>query len=316
MNFPRFSPRITVTFSIVTSVALSLMPTTKAAITFVAGDYYSANSSSPSIVQYNAVGEVVGSTTMPNNVNGLTFGPDGLLYATILGSDNRGFSVLAMTSQGAIQQAYSGDAYIYRSSFGKTAIDGKYLYVAGQNQLTRFLLGSPLSGTVIYTNNQIFDAVPLPNGNLLVASAYQVEEITTNGTLVRSLILRSSDNVLLNDIRGIEYNSATNKLFVTEFGHTDSFYQLLRYDATTGTLEKSTTFHYGDDIHLTLSGSLLVGSFDQLPTFFDQDLKPLGTLHGDFQNVVTQLVPEPSSIALLVLALGSTAAWRIRMPRG
>ena len=44
--------------------------------------------------------------------------------------------------------------------------------------LTRFYIGNPSSGTTIYSNNQIFDVEILPSGNLLVASAYEVNEIT------------------------------------------------------------------------------------------------------------------------------------------
>lgn len=271
-----------------------------AAFTFVPGDYYTSNYSSNTITQYNTAGDVVGSLTLPSSygseVRGLTFGSDNLLYATLV--TNTGFSVLALNSAGVTQQTYSGNIYVAGNlSFGKITVDGQYLYVAGQDQLTRFLLGNPSSGTPIYTNNQVFDVKPLPNGDLLVASAYQIQEITNAGTVVRTIPL-VGDGGSFTDIRGIEYNPATNDLFVTELGQSNFFFQLMRLDATTGTLEKNTTFIYGDDMFLTESGNLLVGSRSENPTFYDQDLNSHGILHGGQQMFVTQFVPEPSSIAL------------------
>jgi hypothetical protein len=81
-------------------------------------------------------------------------------------------------------------------------------------------------------------------------------------------------------------------------------YPLQRFDATTSALEKETSFYYGNDMFLTTSGALLVGSRIVSPTFFDQDLNSLGTtLQGGQQMFVTQFVPEPSVISLMALAL-------------
>jgi hypothetical protein len=52
-----------------------------------------------------------------------------------------------------------------------------------------------MSGTSIYTNNQIYDVKPLPNGDLLVASAYQIDEITTSGSF--DLFLTSDGELLV-----------------------------------------------------------------------------------------------------------------------
>ena len=281
--------------------------TTRAEFSLSSGDYYSANYFSNIITQYDSAGNIVGSYTLPaeygSQVKGLTFGPDNLLYATTV--TDAGFSVIALDGAGNVQQTYSGTVYINGNlSYGKISTDSNYLYVSGQNVLTRFLLGDPSSGTVIYSDNQIYDSVPLPNGNLFVAAAYSVQEITINGALVRTFTLLGGDNSTINDIRGIEYNQATNDLFVTELGHSGSFHNLLRFNAATGAFEKETTFIYGDDIFLTISGALLVGSRIESPTFFDQDLNSLGaTLHGGQQMFVTQFVPEPSVFALIALGL-------------
>lgn len=274
----------------------------RAQITFVTGDYYTSNYFSRTITQYDSSGAVVGSITLPTSygeeVRGLAFGPDNLLYATLArGTD--GFAVLALDSSGAIQQAYTGSVYVAGNlSFGKIAIDGSYLFVAGQDVLTRFLLGDPNSGTAIYTNNQVFDVKPLPSGNLFVASAYTIQEITSGGTVIRTIPLVGDGNSFT-DIRGIEFNPATNDLFVTELGHTNFFFQVMRLDAATGMLEKNTTFTYADDMFLTSSGQLLVGSRTETPGFFDQDLNQVGALQGDQQMFVTQFVPEPQTWLLL-----------------
>jgi hypothetical protein len=269
-----------------------------AAISFVLGDYYTSNYSSRTITQYNSAGNPVGSlelsASLGSGVRGLAFGADNLLYATVVTSS--GFSVLALDSAGTPQQTYSGDVYVGGNlGYGKIAMDSEYLYVAGQNNLTRFLLGDPTSGTPIYSNNQVFDVKPLPNGNLFVASAYEVEEITTDGTLVREIPLVGN---FYTDIRGIEYNPSTDDLFVTHLGHTDFSFRIMRVNASTGVLEDETTFVYADDLFLTLSGRLLVGSYTQVPRFYNQELEQVGTLGTAQQMFVTQLIPEPSAVAL------------------
>lgn len=301
--------------SVVIAAFLATGPrTANAAFSFLPGDYYTSNYSSRVITQYDPSGNVVGSFTLPSSygseLRGITFGPDNLLYT--VAQTASGFSVLALDSAGVPQQTYSGTAYVGGDiSTGRSTIAGQYLYVAAHDSLTRFLLGNPSSGTVIYsiTNQSVCDTILLPNGNLFVASSHLIQEITPNGSVVRTLPLLGSDGHPLNDITGIEYNAVTNDLFVTELGHTGAEFQLMRFDATTSALEKSTSFIYGNDMFLTTSGALLVGSRTQVPAFYDQDLNPLGTLHGSEQMFVTQLVPEPSMISLMTLGLGCIAGW-------
>jgi hypothetical protein len=66
-------------------------------------------------------------------------------------------------------------------------------------------------------------------------------------------------------------------------------------------LEKNVTFIYGDDMFLTVSGQLLVGSRTEVPRFYDQDLNVLGNLGDQQQMFVTQLVPEPASVILVLV---------------
>jgi hypothetical protein len=277
----------------------------RAQLTFTPGNFYTANDFSRTITQYGPSGAIVGSITLPSTaadeIRGLAFGPDGLLYATA--QRGSGFAVLALDPTGAIRQTYAMDnVYVAGNiSYGKLAVDGRNIFVTGQNQLTRFNVGDPASGTSVYTNNQMFDVEMLPTGNLLVASAYEVNEITRDGALVRGIVPSTQS---FTDIRGIEYDPATNKLFVTHLGHSDFFFKIMRLDATTGTLEKTADFNYADDLFLTDSGNLLVGSRTQAPRLYTEDLNQIGTLAGTERIFVTENVPEPTTIG----ALGSLAA--------
>jgi hypothetical protein len=209
-----------------------------------------------------------------------------------------GFAVLALKSDGTVMATYAGSTYVAGNlSYGKIALDSQYLYVCGQSSLIRFVLGDPSSGTTVYSNNQVFDVKPLPNGHLFVASAYNVDEITTSGTLVRHVQLTGGQS--FTDIRGIEYNPQTNILFVTHLGYTGFSFKIMRIDATTGALLNSTTFNYADDLYLDLSGNLLVGSGTQNPTLFSQDLVQGNSLNGGQQMFITQYppaVPAPGAV--------------------
>jgi len=258
---------------------------------FVPGHYYTSNYFSLVITEYDSTGTVVGSYTVPSaqgeGVGGLAFGADGLLYAT-LSRGSSGFAVLALESDGNVAASYAGSAYTAgNSSYGKIAMDNQYLYVCGGGLLTRFLLGDPSSGTTIYGDT--FDVKPLPNGHLFAASQSWVDEITTSGAFVRRIELTGGQ--YFTDIRGLEYNPATNILFVTHLGHTNFYERIMRIDATTGALLNSAAFNSADDLFLDSSGNLLVGSSTQNPTFYSQDLTQGNSLNGGPQMFVTQYAP-------------------------
>src|SRR5436309_137690 len=123
-------------------------------------DLYSSNYFSNTIEHYTPSGVYLNSLTVPSSygseVRGLSFGPDGLLYAvTVTGSN---FSVVALAGNGAVQQTYSGPGYAAGNiSYGKIAFatNGQF-FVAESDNLVQFTRGSP-TGTVVYTNNQVFD---------------------------------------------------------------------------------------------------------------------------------------------------------------
>jgi hypothetical protein len=62
------------------------------------------------------------------------------------------------------------------------------------------------------------------------------------------------------DARGVEYDDVTGKIFVTHLGYSGFFLRLMRLDGATGALEDSVTFNHADDLFVTSSGDLLVGS--------------------------------------------------------
>jgi hypothetical protein len=263
----------------------------------VPGDLYSSNYFSRVIEQYLPSGTYLSSFTVPSQygseVRGLVVGPDQLLYATTVTPS--GLGVIALDNSGTVTQTYSGSEYVAGNlSYGKIAFakNGQF-FVTGQDHLVRFTPGSP-TGSVIYSNNQVFDVEPLPSGNLLVLSAYDLDEITTDGALVRSI----QPSISLVDARGVEYDAVSNSIYVTMLGFSGQFFQLMKLDGSTGHVQKQFTFNYGDDLFLTSDSRLLVGSRTQAPGIFDLNLNQLGTMTGGQQMFVTQAIPEPASMLL------------------
>jgi hypothetical protein len=196
-------------------------------------------------MEYDSSGNFVDSVALPSRLGsetrGIAFGPDNLLYVTMVRGS--GFAVYALDSTGAVLQKYRYPVYVAGNlSFGKIAIDDRFIYVAGQDELIRFRLGRSRSDARS-TNNQVFDAKVLPSGSP-VASAY--DRRINQGTLVRHIILSGGPSFV--DVRGIEYDPATDKLFVTELGYTDFYDQLMRINASTVQFEQSVTFSYADDL--------------------------------------------------------------------
>jgi hypothetical protein len=271
-----------------------------AAMTFTPGDLYSSNYFSGVIKQYDASGHYLSSINIGGDVRGITFGPDGLLYA-VASEGTSGFEVLSLDQSGTVHHVYTGSDYVGGNiSSGKIAFanNGEF-FVAGAGNLTAFTLGSS-SGTAVYGNNQVFDVTPLPSGNLLVLSAYELQEITTSGSVVRTI----NSSIGLGDARGVAYDPRTNDIYVTMLGYTGDYFELMQLDGTTGNVLANTSFWYGDDLTLTADEKLIVGSRTQAPGIFDINLNQTGTLNGGQQMFVTQMpVPEPSSLA--VLAVGA-----------
>lgn len=290
------------------------------AMAFSLGDIYSSNYFTNTINHYNSAGNyldsMVLSPTYGSDVRGLAFGSQGWLYAvTATTSMSSNFGVVAIDNTGAVREQYAASAYLGGNiSYGKITFgnNGQF-FVAGGNNLFAFTPGSP-NPTVIYTNNQVFDVKTLPSGNLLVLSAYQLQEITPTGSIVRTIMPNLVGG--LGDARGIEYDPATNEIYVTMLGYTGYFSSLLRLNGTTGLVVDLTSYTYGDDLFLTLDKHLLVGSRVLSPGIFDLNLNQTGSLTGDPQLFVTQVqVPEPATMSLLALGivLLSFSRWRSRL---
>jgi hypothetical protein len=237
------------------------------------------------------------SSSEADELKGLAFGPDGLLYVTaVLGS---GFVVVALDEAGAVHARYHGSVYVRGNlSYGKLAVDAERLYVAGQNRLTRFELGDPGSATTIYTANQVMDVEILGNGNLLVASAYRVAEITSDGDFVREISSSFPSN--FTDVRGVEYDEETDKIFVTHLGHSNFFFRLMRFDGATSVLEDDVVSLYADDLFVMSTGDLLVGSRTEPPRIFNQNLELLSELEGNERMFVTQYTVQDPTLEIVI----------------
>ncbi|MFL5327935.1 MAG: PEP-CTERM sorting domain-containing protein [Gemmataceae bacterium] len=281
----------------------------------VPGDIYTSNYSSE-IKHYSTAGAYVESISIPSSfgsdVKGLAYGPDNFLYATV-GNGTSGFNVVALDQNGSVIQTYSGPEYVNGNlSFGKIAFgSNNQFFVGGQNNLRRFTIGNP-TGTVIYSNNQIYDVTLMPSGNLLVLSAYDLKEITPNGAVVRTI----NPSVALGDARGVAYRAATDDIFVTMLGYTGQSFRVMRLDGQTGNVERNVYYWYADDLFITKDSRLLVGSRTMDVGIFDFDLYQIGSLTGGSQMFVAQAVPEPCSAVLLgISALGGLGFGMLRQRR-
>src|SRR4051794_1893722 len=89
---------------------------------FISGNFYGSQGNT--IVSYSASGTQLGTLPLPwaNELRGLAFGPDGLLYAVSTNGD--GFNVYALDASGQVHQTYPYPAWIGGNiSWGKIAFD-------------------------------------------------------------------------------------------------------------------------------------------------------------------------------------------------
>jgi hypothetical protein len=275
--------------------ALCNLPNANAGFSFTPSHIYSTSTfgNTTNVMEYTADGTFLGSLTIPSLVQGdelrgIAFGTDGLLYAVMVHFSDSGFQVLALDSSGTVHQTYRmGGVDVWgNASSGGIALDQQHIYVGGGDDLVRFTIGNPTSGMSIYTNNQVFDVNVLPNGHLFVCSAYQVDEIMNTGGLVRTVVF--TDGINFVDMRGIAYNPDTNKLFITQYGTTGSTYSILRVNAATGEIETGTRFNNAIDLFLTDAGTLVVGNTSETARIYDQNMILVGPLGTDQRQFVTQ----------------------------
>jgi hypothetical protein len=283
-------------------IGLVLFQSTAQAGIITAGDLYTSDNFTGNVIRhYTASGAYVESFSVPSSygtsVRGMALGPDSLFYATVANGSS-GFNVVALNSAGAVQKTYSGPEYVAGgTTSGRIAFanNGQF-FVAGHHNLRRFSINNP-DGTVVYTNNGVYDATALPSGNLLVLSAYQLDEITPNGLVVRTI----KPNGSIIDARGVAYNAATDDIYVTMLGHSAEQFRIMRLNGQTGAVEKNVSYIYADDLFLTSDNKLLVGSGTLDVGIFDLDLNQIGSLAGGSQSFVTRAVAVPE-LGSMVLA--------------
>lgn len=282
------------------------------------GDLFTSNSmGSNTVSHYAADGTYLDAFTVKgvgDDVRGMAFDKNGWMYAVRAAGSGMGVTVI--DSDGVVHGQYSAASYVLGNlGYGAIAManDDKF-YVASQDSLFAFTQGVT-EGAEIYRNNQVHDVKVLPNGNLMVLSAYALDEITTNGDLVRHVT-----TPWLVDAQGLEYDAVNNDIYVSMLGYTSNFFQVMRLDGSSGALEDSTYFWYGNHMVLTDDHRLLVGSRTMAPAFFDSDLQVIGSLGDQPQLFVSQYeqaaaVPEPSSAALMLAGVVALAYVRRRHGR-
>ena len=270
-----------------------------AAITFTPGHIYGTwdyTVTGPRIImEYTETGTYLGSGTVPSlgqhdELHGIAFGPDGFLYVVKARPGYAGFSVLVLNRPGTIYKTYTyNNAYLGYVSQGKIAVDQRYIYVAAGADVIRFTVDDPNSGVSIYSNYEFMDVKIQPNGNLFVASSYAIDEITSDGVFVRNVV--ASNGIDFVDIRGVEYNPVTNKIFLTQLGTSGSRYFLMRLNASTGAFETGAFFDYADDLFLTQSGRLLVGNTEfHSPRIYSQNWTLVHMVGTQPRAFVTQYI--------------------------
>lgn len=299
------------------AAALLMFPLVSLANTFSPGHFYSSSDSA--INEYSLTGTLVSSITdSRGDLRGLGFGPDGLLYVVHAGNSFSGSaSVEALDSSGAVVRSYIFTGSLSGNiSYGKISFDasGQNFYVGAANGVYKF--GIAASSGSLFKNVEAFDLKALPSGDLIVASGYSVNRYDSTGTQIGSVSMLADPNGLtgdsspfLVDVRGVEYDSATNTTFVSMLGYSGVInmnFKILALAGATNSITGIENYWYGDDLLVTDDGRLLVGSRTQAPGLFSTSLAYLGQFGGPEARFVAMLaVPEPSATIALALGLGA-----------
>lgn len=288
------------------------------ALSFTPGHLYSTSESA--INEYDPSGHLLSSMQVGfGELRGLGFGQDKLLYVvqenespwggvnTVKAFDSAGNAVRTYNFTGAI----SGNI-----SYGKLSFDasGENFYVGSASGLYKFNIAGG-SGKLL-ANVDAMDVEVLPSGELLVASSYALNRYSADGKLIGGFgTINDPDGITgdsypwLVDARGVEYDPASDTTFVTMLGYSGMFDKVLAFEGLSNKLVGIETYWYGDDMFVTETGKLLIGSRTQPPGLFDTQLGFVGPFDGPDARFVTALsaVPEPGAVALLLAGAG--VAW-------
>ena len=288
------------------------------AMQFRAGDYYTTDAApifGSTIYRYNQAGEQLGSHLIPEtnttiSARGLAFGPDGLLYVVF--PQDTGFRVHAYDSAFAVQRAYTyGNGFLNGPSYtGKIAFDAAgNFFVDNSDGLIKFTPATSTVGSLFHDSaDPLVDVVVKPDGNLFVATDYDLFEISgSTGSVMRTI-----DNPLFSFVRAIEYDAATDRLFV------GASVGLAKFNATTGEHVSTGEFWHVVDLLRDADGRIVAGTgaFPVPAGIFNQALGQIGSLNGAQSVFVAQMVPEPASAAATIpLLLGAWLRRRHRRAR-
>lgn len=172
-----------------------LLSTSKVfALSFDSGNIYGTRYNNITITEYDSSGNII-STLIPNinssYTRGMTFGTDGLLYIVAQRPNNEsfGFTVYALDETGFPQKSWTNtSAYIGGNiAFGKISFDANgFFYVGSGAGLHKFDSASQNPDAIIFGNG-VYDVDVLPNGEIILATDYEVFTQTHQVTSSRQL---------------------------------------------------------------------------------------------------------------------------------
>ncbi len=246
------------------------------------------------INQYDETGALVNRLSLGTPMCGIAWGPDGLLYAVVNSFSPALPHVRAMQPDGTLVRTHLFTGVIWSAlGHGGLAFDhrrGRF-YVGTMDGIYRFEVGGG-AGTPINTI-RTFDLNVASNGDLyansgdfllrLDAEGVEIErnaQLTVNGQPAPGL---SS----LAEARGIVHDAHANLTYVTMFGIAAGSARVLVLDGIGPELLHSISFPNPVDLTLAIDGSLLLGSRNHAPTWFDTTLQLIGQGSGEPTVFVT-----------------------------
>ncbi len=290
-------------------------------LSFGPGHIYTTQYFSADINEHSADGRFLTTVRIQGleqgeETKGIGFSPNGKLYV-VLDRLFSGARLVAVDANGAISESYALPVPTGGNlSYGKLDFtDDGTVYVGTAAGIVRVRLGEPGSAQLLGPQTQdAFDLAVLPSGNLLMISSYSLDEIDGNGNLVRTITLSDPNQVsdanffFANDLRGVEYDPFTDRVFVSMLGNSDNlFFVTMAFEFATGILLDIGNFNYGDDMFLA-GDTLLLGSRTQAPWILSPvDLSILGRLDGAERMFITRnglaVVAEPGTLTLMAASL-------------
>jgi len=297
------------------------IPALAVPLSFGPGHIYTTQYFSTDINEHSADGRLLTTVRIQGlergeETKGIAFSPAGKLYV-VLDRLYSGARLVAVDRDGAITESYAlpvptgGNLSLGKLDFA----DGGTAFVGTDAGIVRVRIGEPDSAQLLGPQTEgAFDLTVLPSGNLLMISGYALDEIDSSGNLVRRIALSDPNRVsaassfFVNDLRGVEYDPFTDRVFVSMLGNSDNlFFVTMAFDFATGILLDIGNFTYGDDMFFS-GDTLLLGSRTETPWILSPvDLSILGRLDGWERMFLTRnvvaAVAEPGTLALMAASM-------------